>query len=487
VLSYCIRRLLWMIPTLVGILIINFAILRLDSTPLNQMAQQDTSDKGNSIGRVMRDQASYQATENFIARFWHSGNNLPALVNVRGFLSKESVCEDLQTALDQKLKPTQRLAAQNRLWLLGPFAVKPLAEILQDDHLVALHGAASVAFTFCAFIPLNVESLKYLSDERQDAIRRRNEVLRKARFPEGLADPDYASKRAQLLAVYQSNLEEYSHSPARQWGAMFTQTGFVDFLGKLFTGNLWSESRGDYVFTIIGHRWYVTFWLNLTSIVISWVISVIIGIRSARIPGSHEDRITTSVLFLLWSVPSFFAGTLLLHHFCTNTVDGVAIFPSRGLSSEGALWFSTPEYLWDLIKHAFLPVLVLCYSSFTLLSRYMRANVLSQLSSDYVRSARAKGCSEDAVVYRHAVPNSMITMITLGSGLLADLFGSSVFVEMIFSIPGLGLLLFDAAKQTDGPLLMGSTLISVVLLLVGILIADLLYAWVDPRIREKYV
>ena len=97
------------------------------------------------------------------------------------------------------------------------------------------------------------------------------------------------------------------------------------------------------------------------------------------------------------------------------------------------------------------------------------------------------GASDDRTVYRHAVPNSLITLITLGSGLLAELFSSSLFVEMIFSIKGLSLLLYEAAISKDIPLMMGSTVISVVLLLVGILIADILYAVVDPRIRSRYV
>ena len=116
----------------------------------------------------------------------------------------------------------------------------------------------------------------------------------------------------------------------------------------------------------------------------------------------------------------------------------------------------------------------------------MRGNLLDQLGSDYIRTARAKGCDETRVVYGHALRNSMITMITLGSTLLAALFGGFIFVESIFSIPGLGLLLLDATRQNDAPLIMGSTIISVVLLLVSILISDILYALVDPRIRGSY-
>ncbi|HEX3135675.1 MAG TPA: ABC transporter permease, partial [Planctomycetota bacterium] len=198
------------------------------------------------------------------------------------------------------------------------------------------------------------------------------------------------------------------------------------------------------------------------------------------------DQVTTSGLFLAWSLPGMFLGTLLLFHFCTDTAASKALFPNRGLSSKNSLWIPTKQYLLDLLWHAFLPLVVLSYSSFTALSRYMRANLLEQLDADYVRTARAKGCTDDTVVYGHASRNSLITMITLGSGLLADLFSGALIVELIFSISGLGWLMLEAAVERDAPLLMGSTVISVSLLLIGILIADLLYAVADPRIRSRY-
>jgi peptide/nickel transport system permease protein len=488
VFGYVLRRLLLMVPTVVGILLINFVVLRLQSVSLTQAMQaQAGNDLNGGGGRELRNQASYTAVENHIARFVRTGNNLPALLNTRGFLTEDDLVERLRVvAAKSPASGSKRAQAQSELWLLGRFAVEPLAAVLRDDALVDLHGEASVAFTLCAYVPLNVEDLRYLSAARQDQLQLRNAELRKLRFPAGRDDPDYAGKRARLLALYERERGEFEHRPGPAWRALLAETGFVDFMGKLFTGNLYSETRGDYVFHLIGERWYVTFWLNALSIAIAWGGSILIGIRSARRLDTLEDRSTTTVLFLLWSVPSFVIGTLMLHHLCTNGADGRAWFPNSGLSSPGSLWYGTPSYLLDLLWHAALPLAVLCYGSFTSLSRYMRGSLLEQLQSDYVRSARAKGASDDAVVYTHALPNSMITMITLGSGLLADLFGGFVFVETIFSIPGLGTLLLEAARQQDGPLIMGSTVVSVLLLLAGILIADLLYAVADPRIRGRY-
>jgi peptide/nickel transport system permease protein len=489
VLGYTLRRLLLMIPTFVGILLINFVVLRFQSASLTEAMQQQAGKEGanDSKGGSRRSETTFTALENHLARFRRTGNDLPALINLRGFLTKEDIVPRLEAGLRRPgAVESQRSRAETGLWLVGRFAVEPLAEVLRDDRLAHLHGAASVAFTLCAFHPLNIEDLAGLAPGEQERIQRRNFELRKLRFPEGTADAAYAAKRRDLLALYERDRADFAHSPGRAWRAVFSETGFNDFMYKLCTLTLYSETRGDYVFSVIGERWYVTFWLNFISIAVAWGGSILIGIRSARRIGTLEDRVTTNSLFLLWSVPSFFIGTLMLHHLCTDTTSGKAWFPSRGLSGDDSLWLTTPQYLIDLAWHGFLPLVVLCYGSFTSLSRYMRGNLLEQLESDYVRSARAKGTGDDDVIYRHAVPNSMITMITLGAGLLAELFGGFLVVEYIFSIPGLGMLLLEAAKQQDGPLLMGSTVISVGLLLVGILVSDLLYAVVDPRIRAKY-
>lgn len=488
-LGYIFRRLLLMIPTFVGILLINFVVLRIESGSLTEAMQQQAGKEGasDSKGGSRRSETTFQALENHLARFRRTGNDLPALLNLRGFLDKDDIVAQLEAGLRRPdAVESKRSRAETGLWLVGRFAVEPLAEVLADDALARLHGPASVAFTLCAYQPLNVEDLPGLAPGEQERIQRRNFDLRKLRFPEGVADPAYATKRKDLLALYERDRAEFAHTSRRAWGAMFVQTGFIDFMAKLCTLRLYSETRGDYVFSIIGERWHISFWLNFISVIIAWGGSVLIGIRSARRLDTLEDRATTNVLFLLWSVPTFFVGTLMLHHLCTDTTAGKAWFPNRGLSSDDSVWLDTPRYLLDLAWHGFLPLVVLSYGSFTSMSRYMRGNLLEQLQSDYVRSARAKGADDDAVVYRHALPNSMITLITLGAGLLAELFGGFLVVEYIFSINGLGTLTLEAAKQQDGPLLMGSTVISVSLLLVGILVADLLYAVVDPRIRAKY-
>jgi peptide/nickel transport system permease protein len=479
-----------MIPTFLGILVINFAVLRLQGLNLaQQMAAATPSGEGER-----KVEAANQAVETWLTRFRRTGNDLPALVNLRGFVGTGTIVDRLEAA---ERRPGRSEAERQRaeledLWFQGPLLVEPLTAVLADDAQARLHGPASMALSLCAYRPLLPEDLDRIAPAEQNRIRARNEELKRLRIAylntaDGgyrTQDPRAVEKRSRLLALLAADRAEFARD-GRRWSAILAETGFSDFMGRLCTGRLYSETRKAWVFSLIADRWQVTFGLSLTAILIAWGISIPLGIRSARRAGTVEDGITTNVLFLTWSLPSFFVGTLLLHHLCTDHGGG-AWFPNRGLSSPDNLWMSTPAYLLDVLWHAVLPLTVLCYASFTSLSRYMRANVLEQLSSDYARTARAKGCDEDTVTWRHVVPNSMITMITLGAGLLAGLFGGSVVVEYIFSIPGLGSLLLDAARQQDAPLVMGSTIISVLLLLVGILIADLLYGVVDPRIRARY-
>ena len=143
------------------------------------------------------------------------------------------------------------------------------------------------------------------------------------------------------------------------------------------------------------------------------------------------------------------------------------------------------EWLLDRIKHLFLPILVMTYAGFASLSRYARTTMLETIQEDFVRTARAKGLSERVVVYKHAFRNSLITIVTLMGNLLPAMIGGSVIVEYIFNIQGMGLLGFDAILQRDYPVIMAITSFSAFLTLLGILLSDILYSVVDPRVSQE--
>jgi len=235
---------------------------------------------------------------------------------------------------------------------------------------------------------------------------------------------------------------------------------------------------------LFGERIQVTLTLNVIAEIIIFVIALPIGLASARYHGRLFDRASTLVLLGLWSVPAILAGTLLLSFFARGGT-GLQWFPVAGLhtpDSEGYGWWA---YLTDTLWHAALPVACMVYGGLAYLAKLGRASLLENLRADYVRTARAKGLPESRVVYHHALRNSLLPMITTMVMILPALIGGSVIVETIFSIPGMGLLMVDAAKAYDLSVIMAGTLVFGLLSLLALLLGDILYAWADPRVRYE--
>ncbi len=225
----------------------------------------------------------------------------------------------------------------------------------------------------------------------------------------------------------------------------------------------------------------VTIVLNVVSLFFIYLISIPWGVYSATIVGKKLDAAVSTFLFLLYSIPSFWAAMMLVLFFA----GGIWFdwFPVAGIHSIG--WETWPwwKQLLDYAHHLVLPVICYVYGSLAFMSRFVRSTMLENLHMDHVRTARAKGLSEPVVLLRHAFRTGLIPVVTLLGYLLPGLFGGSVIIESIFSIPGIGRLGFDAILNYDYPLIMAITTISAFLTLVGMLVSDLLYSVVDPRIR----
>ena len=220
--------------------------------------------------------------------------------------------------------------------------------------------------------------------------------------------------------------------------------------------------------------------LSGTALILAYLVSVPLGIFSATHQYSKADKVTTVILFTLYSLPPFWVATMAIVYLGGG--DFWDVFPVFGLQSVGAeswpLWTRIQDQFWHLI----LPITCMTYYTFAALSRYMRSSMLEVIRQDYIRTARAKGLSERLVVYRHALRNSLIPLVTLMADLLPALIGGSIVVETIFSIPGMGQLSFEAVLNRDYPMIMAIFTLSAMLTLVGILLADFLYTIVDPRI-----
>jgi peptide/nickel transport system permease protein len=233
--------------------------------------------------------------------------------------------------------------------------------------------------------------------------------------------------------------------------------------------------------SVIGDHWKYSIFLSIASLILSYIIAVPIGVLAAVKQNQFADRGVGLFLFVLYSLPSFFAATLL-QTWATSASDVLPLFPVSGFMGVNPLEVTTWQMLVDITWHMVLPTICLTYGSLAVLSRYARTGLLDVIRSDYIRTARAKGLSEFMVIAKHAVRNGMIPILTLLGTTLPVLIGGSIIIEYIFNIDGMGKLMLTAINYRDYNIIMGVLLISSVLTLVGILISDISYALVDPRI-----
>jgi len=227
----------------------------------------------------------------------------------------------------------------------------------------------------------------------------------------------------------------------------------------------------------------VSIGLSGLSLVLAYLISIPLGIFSATHQYRLGDKITTLVLFTLYSLPNFRIATMAIVYLGGG--DFWNVFPVFGITSVGSEHWPWWVRMQDLLWHLILPVTCMTYFTFAELSRYMRSSMLEVIRQDFIRTARAKGLSEKVVVYRHALRNSLLPIVTLMADLLPALIGGSVVIETIFSIPGMGQLGFQSVLDRDYPLIMAIFTLSALLTLLGILAADFLYTIVDPRIAYE--
>ncbi|GKT10660.1 ABC transporter permease [Desulforhabdus sp. TSK] len=231
----------------------------------------------------------------------------------------------------------------------------------------------------------------------------------------------------------------------------------------------------------IAERLPITLQLNVISIFLVYLIAIPCGIYSATHSGSFSDRLLTLLFFFLYSLPSFWVAVLLI--MLLGGGDFWDVFPVYGISSIGAETWSFSAWILDRLWHLVLPILCLTYGGLAYLSRLTRADMLEVIREDYIRTARAKGLSERVVIFKHAFRNALLPIVTLLAFLLPSMFGGSVIIESIFSIPGMGQLGFEAVLSRDYPVIMAITTLSAFLTLVGLLLSDILYATLDPRIK----
>ncbi|MFH1784151.1 MAG: ABC transporter permease [bacterium] len=240
----------------------------------------------------------------------------------------------------------------------------------------------------------------------------------------------------------------------------------------------YSFVKKEPVTKVIGSRLLNTLILALAAMLFTWAIAIPIGIYSAVHQYSWGDKIFSTTAFLGMSIPNFFLALLLLF-----IVSLVGVLPLGGMMSSNYEELTLLGKIWDVLKHLVIPTLVIGTGSMAGLQRLMRGNMLEVMRSHYITTARAKGLSESRVIYKHALRNAINPMVTIFGYQLSGLLSGAALTEIICSWPGLGSVMLEAVRSQDLFLVMGSMLMGGVLLIGGNLIADVLLAWVDPRIQ----
>jgi peptide/nickel transport system permease protein len=242
-----------------------------------------------------------------------------------------------------------------------------------------------------------------------------------------------------------------------------------------------SLQTGRPVTTEILERLPNTATLVLTAFVVTLLISIPVGIASAMRPYSAFDQVVTALAFMGQSIPIFWLGLMLIlvfYFLLSNPFTGGPLFPPGGMATTG-MEGSLANRAWHLV----LPVAMLSATWIAWYTRFLRASMIEVLGLDYVRTARAKGLATSRVVFRHAFRNAALPLVTLIALDLPMIFSGALFTETIFSWPGMGRLFFQSALRRDYPVLMAIVMFTSVLIVLANLLADLAYAYVDPRIR----
>lgn len=231
----------------------------------------------------------------------------------------------------------------------------------------------------------------------------------------------------------------------------------------------------------IFERLPITILIELLSLILILLVSIPIGVISAVRKDSIFDKVSTVIVFIGFAVPTFWLGLIMMLVFGVK----LDLLPVSGIVSLQFDEFTLVEKIVDILKHLVMPVFILSFTSLAGMSRYMRGNMLEIIHQDYIRTARAKGLSERLVIYKHALKNALLPVVTILGLSIPGLIGGSVITETIFAIPGMGRLFFDSVMSRDYPTVMGLLVIGAVLTLLGNFIADISYSYVDPRIRLK--
>ncbi len=492
-LKYILRRILVFIPTLIAITLLGFVIMiSAPGDPVERMVVAAQS--GGEIGSQTANQIEQK-------KFWNKklGLDLPIFYFSLNTLAHS---DTLYRIYDRNERAAlERLTNQYGNW---PAISDYFAAI---DELNEAHSSLRVDSSMAMGYPLdevkeNINKSYFESSALKatysdmvigakiSTLTQIYEAPYMGAFREELANVEEKLRIMRETAtpwkMYVPVLNFYPKNQYHRWifgdGQWITGKG-AEFTKGVIRGDFGTSYRTKMPITeVIGIKIFWSFFFTMVSVILGYMVSIPLGIQSAVNRDSPFDRISSVIVFILFSIPSFWAATVLLMTFANPDVfhwfPASGVEPVRGFADEAGFFEKWSARLPFLI----LPIISYTYSSFAFLSRTMRVSMLEIVNQDYIRTARAKGLSERVVIYKHALRNALLPIITVFANIFPVAIGGSVVLEVVFTIPGMGKEVYDAIVNQDYPMVVAVLTITGVLTLVGYLVSDILYAVVDPRI-----
>lgn len=303
-------------------------------------------------------------------------------------------------------------------------------------------------------------------------------------MPASYVDNKFASQ-LQNGAIDQSDIDHFKELYGIADNSL---KGIIKGYGNWISGLLKGDLGVSFKYTkpvaqVIGENMWISFAIALVATILQFLIAIPLGITSATHQYSALDYVVTIFTMIGISLPTYFFAAIAIKFFSVD----LGWFPNNGLidpnASYGANFVGMMQKFGDICHHLVLPIFVSVILSIGGLMRYTRTNTLEVLNADYIRTARAKGLSENKVIYKHVFRNTLIPLATLLAGILPSLFGGMMITEQVFGIDGIGRLAYQALKDGDIPFVMGYNMFLAVLTIIGTLFSDIMYSLVDPRVK----
>ncbi len=519
--TYVLRRLLLMIPMLFGISIVNFLIINAGEAPrmsnVNESGDFDASAsmQANEREHIFRRTFNLDKPRFYNTRYglqdeeilwllaspqraWeipadrkdamHTLDDYGRVIVPHLLRIARAALRDTEALDGMRADYVRRWSKVHQRWLAegrppGDIAWPPPEEPPPFDEVFRDRLATLTLARLANNAPRRPE---VIYGEIPPDVRERNREVRReqTRLRRIFRDPNTTQwqKLDQWQAWADEHVAEWEYSTGDKVRMFLLETRFAKFWANLLSFDLGTSfTHRKKVWALIGERIHVSLTLSLGSLVLSYVISIPLGILSAATHRTRSDVLITILLFVAYSMPMAFLCVLLVQYFAID-LGWFPVAAFHGTEYEG---LTVVGKVKDVAWHVTLPLIAMTIPYLAIYSRYMKSGMIEIIRADYIRTARAKGVREFVVVMKHALRNGLIPIITLVGSSLPYVLAGSVVVEYIFEIEGMGKLAYDSVNNRDYAVLMGLNILTATLTLIGVFLADLAYAYADPRISYR--